>query len=359
MQLARVLPTSLAWRDPEWRGFFCGRSVQEIQPTPEPPRSLRGFVARRSPQARPRALPYTSRRQLGRSSSPALPHTGVIGTLKRNVAPARSVKVEPLSAPDIDPQQCSVPQGRQTGSLVLFTRTLPEDHMEHRWGHRTLIDQPVRIAAAAHNSCTARLRNISASGAFLSTHQTAAFRGRVQVQFPLPSNGGSEYTVEALVARKAPDGIGVEWIAFSPACISQIIQAYSRDGRPKPQPVNGSMPPDQLAAALPNTLCPSSHNYWNRQTCSSARRVAAGNENTLLECSRRQHRPDRGSFDLATLLRHPGKALKLLLRSLSCYFDATQGFVARRPNERGSCRALRRTAARQPASDIRMRGGNN
>jgi hypothetical protein len=201
--------------------------------------------------------------------------------------------------------------------------------MEHRWGRRTLIDQPVRIAAAAHSSsplsspsasCTARLRNISASGAFLSTHLTAAFRGRVQVQFHLPSNGTSEYMVEALITRKAPDGIGVEWTAFFPDCISQIIQAYSRDGGPEPQPGNGSKPADRLAAAFPNTPCPSSQNYWNRRTCNSARRVDAGKEKTLLECSRRQHRPGGGSFfDLAKLLRRPGKSLKLLLRSLSCF----------------------------------------
>jgi len=221
--------------------------------------------------------------------------------------------------------------------------------MEHRWGHRTLIDQPVRIAAAAHSSssCTARLRNISASGAFLSTYLTAAFRGRVQVQFLLPSNGISECMVEALIARKAPDGIGVEWIAFSPACVSQIIQAYSRDGGPEPQPGNGSIPPDQLAAAFPHTPCPSSQNYWNRQTCSSARRVDAGKEKALLECSRSQHRPSSVSFfDLPTLLRHPGTTLKLPLWSYSCYFDESRGLVATRPNERCSCRAFRRTVAR-------------
>lgn len=247
---------------------------------------------------------------------------------------------------NIDPQQCGALRGVHTGALGPFYQKASGGHMEHRWGHRTLIDQPVRIAAAAHSSCTARLRNISASGAFLSTHQTAAFRGRVQVQFPLPSDGSSEYRVEALVARKAPDGIGVEWIVFSPPCISHIIQAYSRDGRPEPQPGSGSMPPDQLAAAFPNTPCPSSHNYRNRQTCNSARRVAAGHEKTLLECSRPRHRPGRGSFfDLATLLRHPGKTLKLLLRNLSCYFDET-GLVARRPNENCQCRAPRGTAAR-------------
>jgi hypothetical protein len=218
--------------------------------------------------------------------------------------------------------------------------------MEHRWGQRTHIDQPVRIAGAAHSSCTARLRNISVSGAFLSTHLTDAFRGRVQVQFHLPSNGISEYIVEALVARKAPDGVGVEWIAFSPPCISHIIQAYSRDSGPEPQPGDGSTPPHQLAA-VQNTPCSSSENYSNRRTCNSARRVDAGKEKTLLECSRRQHRPSSGSFfALPTLLRHPGTTLKLPLWSFSCYFDESRGFVARRPNERCSCRALRRTAAR-------------
>jgi hypothetical protein len=219
--------------------------------------------------------------------------------------------------------------------------------MEHRWGHRTLIDQPVRIAAAAHSSCTARLRNISASGAFLSTHLTDAFRGRVQVQFHLPTNGTSEYIVEALVARKASDGIGVEWIAFSPPCISHIIQAYSRDGGAEPQPGNGSKPPEQLAAAFPNTPGSSSQNYSNRLTCNSARRVDTGREKTPLEGSRRQRGPSSGSFfELPTLVRHPGTTLKLPLWSFSCYFDESRVFVARRPNDRCSCRALRRSAAR-------------
>jgi hypothetical protein len=126
--------------------------------------------------------------------------------------------------------------------------------MEHRWGCRTLIDQPVRIAAATHIS-TARLRDISASGAFLCTDLTAAFRGRVQVQFQLPSNGTSECTVEALVARMASDGIGVEWMVFSPTSVSHIIQAYSR---------NRQLDLHVLDAAAPNASCPSSRDGRNR-----------------------------------------------------------------------------------------------
>jgi hypothetical protein len=209
--------------------------------------------------------------------------------------------------------------------------------MEHRWGCRTLIDKPVRIAAATHIS-TARLRDISASGAFLCTHLTAAFRGRVQVQFQLPSNGTSECTVEALVARKAPDGIGVEWMPFSPTSVSHIIQAYSRDRQPDH---------DILDAAVPNAPCPSSRHCRKRPPCNSATLAVPGEKATLIECSRRQHRRDSGSYiDLATLLRHPAKALKRLLRALSCYFAKGQDLVARRPCKSRVRAQLGRTVAR-------------
>jgi hypothetical protein len=105
--------------------------------------------------------------------------------------------------------------------------------MEHRWGSRTLVNQTVQVVTA-HLTSIARLRDVSASGAFLSTSLNAPYLGRVHVQLTdLHNLRTSKHVLEAQVIRKAPDGIGIEWCDFCPASVAVLIRTCSGEGRRK------------------------------------------------------------------------------------------------------------------------------
>ena len=83
--------------------------------------------------------------------------------------------------------------------------------MEHRWGDRVAVDQPVRISSAGITG-TGTLRNLSVSGAFIETSLPLAAMAKVRVWFPRAA-GSRTASAAALgfVVRRERDAIGVEW----------------------------------------------------------------------------------------------------------------------------------------------------
>ncbi len=100
--------------------------------------------------------------------------------------------------------------------------------MEHRWGERIPVDFPVRVTVLPYSVREGRLNDLSVSGAFIRTNLEPRLLSRVQIAMALPFYPKHEAPlIFAYVARKYPDGIGVEWCEFAPLPVREILRAIS------------------------------------------------------------------------------------------------------------------------------------
>jgi hypothetical protein len=83
--------------------------------------------------------------------------------------------------------------------------------MEHRWGHRRPCRARVCISAGTGVAGTARVRDVSVSGAFLETALPLPLFAQIAVA--VLQDDGAQHRLEftAAVVRTAPDGVGIEW----------------------------------------------------------------------------------------------------------------------------------------------------
>jgi hypothetical protein len=82
--------------------------------------------------------------------------------------------------------------------------------IEHRWGRRIPCSSPIRILTSGQ-STTARLRDLSASGAFIETNLTPAVCTPVTLAILREDGSQREQALRALVVRVEADGVAVEW----------------------------------------------------------------------------------------------------------------------------------------------------
>jgi hypothetical protein len=100
--------------------------------------------------------------------------------------------------------------------------------MEHRWGARVRVDIPVRVTAQPFTVRFGRLSNISVSGAFIRAELEVRVLTRIEVSIELPRRAKHEAPlIQAYVARKLRDGIGIEWCQFAPQAITELLQALA------------------------------------------------------------------------------------------------------------------------------------
>jgi hypothetical protein len=86
--------------------------------------------------------------------------------------------------------------------------------MDHRWGRREPTELPVRISTPAGLSGSARILNVSYSGAYL--HTTLRLPLFTVVHFDPPIRhraAGQAERLAGCVVRRDERGVGVEWVA--------------------------------------------------------------------------------------------------------------------------------------------------
>jgi hypothetical protein len=98
--------------------------------------------------------------------------------------------------------------------------------MEHRWGQRFLLDLPASLADGNGWTAPARLRDISASGAFLECLPPAASVTRVLIRFKACQVSS---ILTADIVRVTSEGIGIEWGEFAPAAVAVLLRAAPQD----------------------------------------------------------------------------------------------------------------------------------
>jgi hypothetical protein len=90
--------------------------------------------------------------------------------------------------------------------------------MEHRWGQRRLADLVVRLIGSPGAIGIGRLRDVSASGAFVQTKLDLPLLSVLRVELVagrLPAN--HPCTGRAYVVRQDSAGVGIEWLALGSA----------------------------------------------------------------------------------------------------------------------------------------------
>ena len=100
---------------------------------------------------------------------------------------------------------CHLAAARATEAAALESR-----RMEHRWGQRRLCRASVNVSAGAGVIGTARVRDVSISGAFLETALPLPLFSQIAIAV-LPDDATHTLEFMASVVRTEPEGVGIEW----------------------------------------------------------------------------------------------------------------------------------------------------
>lgn len=87
--------------------------------------------------------------------------------------------------------------------------------MEHRWGRRTSLWTTVTLRTNLGNT-SGRVRDASASGAFVETTSRVVAGSRVEIEF----RGA---WISAHVVRTEAHGLGLEWHEFAPPPVVETL----------------------------------------------------------------------------------------------------------------------------------------
>ena len=94
--------------------------------------------------------------------------------------------------------------------------------MEHRWGNRHEVMQSVRVATDGGMVGRGRIRDISASGAFVEASLSLKLFTRVRIQFNSALDGRPT-VIEGEVVRKDFNGYGIEWRELAPEAVAALL----------------------------------------------------------------------------------------------------------------------------------------
>ena len=109
--------------------------------------------------------------------------------------------------------------------------------MEHRWGQRIRVDIPVRLEAPPLLIGSARILNLSVSGAWIRCEFEQHSAAEIEVVFELQAASGEHsHRIPAFVARSRAEGIGVEWRELAPPLISVLLSEAAAGALQAPSP---------------------------------------------------------------------------------------------------------------------------
>lgn len=96
--------------------------------------------------------------------------------------------------------------------------------MEHRWGHRREIDKGVRLKLCDGRTGFGRLRNLSVTGAWITTELPGRPLSVVEVGFTRADGNRRVLAHESgMIVRIAWHGLAVEWFEFAPAGVLALL----------------------------------------------------------------------------------------------------------------------------------------
>ena len=101
--------------------------------------------------------------------------------------------------------------------------------MEHRWGQRVQVDWSVSLVCEPHGAGTGRIRNLSISGALVTTslHLRRLERVEVILAWPIWQNSdGSRQSIRlgGYVVRRHGHDVGIEWSEATSSAVAALLR---------------------------------------------------------------------------------------------------------------------------------------
>jgi PilZ domain len=117
--------------------------------------------------------------------------------------------------------------------------------MEHRWGERYRVNLTVTVLDTQGRAEIARIRDISASGAFIRCGAPLQPGARITLHFRRTQ---SSPVLRAHVTRRGADGVGIEWLEYSPGAIAPLLKRAASYRLRAAQGTTVKRPPQQSPA---------------------------------------------------------------------------------------------------------------
>jgi hypothetical protein len=96
--------------------------------------------------------------------------------------------------------------------------------LEHRWGERVKVNIPVRVESNHSTGVNGRMRNLSLSGALMTSDSDLRINSLIEVSIALPPPSTRTAVIKALVSRKFNEGVAIEWNEFAPNIIKELLR---------------------------------------------------------------------------------------------------------------------------------------
>lgn len=104
--------------------------------------------------------------------------------------------------------------------------------MEHRWGQRVTTGITALVSEVSGSSHLARVTDLSVSGAFLRISLPVDALNSIAIELLSPNQKRSGLAIEAYVARRTENGVGIEWKELGPPLVRQLLIALQREAAP-------------------------------------------------------------------------------------------------------------------------------
>ena len=96
-----------------------------------------------------------------------------------------------------------------------------------RWSRRTAADISVQVAADGCPTIHGHLKNLSLSGALVTTDHVLPLHAYIEISFEPLRTGHSALRVMARVTRNLEGAVAVEWCEFAPSVVTDLLRSPS------------------------------------------------------------------------------------------------------------------------------------
>ena len=96
-----------------------------------------------------------------------------------------------------------------------------------RWSRRITVDIPVDVTADGSPTIHGRLKDLSLSGALVTTDHALLLHAYIEITIKPPETGRGAVRVMARVTRHVEGGVGVEWCEFAPTAVTDLLRSPS------------------------------------------------------------------------------------------------------------------------------------
>ena len=96
-----------------------------------------------------------------------------------------------------------------------------------RWNRRITVDIPVQVTADGSPTIHGRLKDLSLSGALVTTDHALRLHAYIEIGIEPLETGHDAERIMARVTRNLERGVGVEWCEFAPSAVTDLLRSPS------------------------------------------------------------------------------------------------------------------------------------